>query len=236
MKKSTLSRAVIAVGAGTMLALAAPLAASAHVSIDPGAADPGAYIVVNVKVPNESETESTVKVEVSLPTDTPFSSVRYVPVAGWTTELVRETLPEPVKVGESEITEAVTSVVWTADAGSGIEAGQLAIFPLSLGPVPDTGSVKLSAEQTYSDGEVVSWSEDGEDAEHPAPVLYINDAAPADHHGGAAAEEEEHGAADESDASASGDDVLARILAIGALVVGAVGIVLAVTARRKLAA
>jgi len=232
MKKSTLSRAVIAMGAGTMLALAAPLAASAHVTVDPGSAEPGAYAVVNVKVPNESETASTVKVEVSLPTDTPFSSVRYVPVAGWSTELVRETLPEPVMVGESEITEAVTKVVWTAQPGSEIAAGQLAIFPLSLGPVPDTGSVSLPAEQYYSDGEVVSWSEAGEDAEYPAPVLYINDAAPADHHGGAEAEVEEHGDAAEQ-TTGSSDDVLARILGIGGLIVGAVGVVLAVTARRK---
>lgn len=234
MKKSIITRASIALGAGALLAIAAPLAASAHVTVDPGQAEAGSYTVVTVKVPNESETAGTTKVELTLPTDTPFSSVRYVPVAGWTAELVRETLPEPVKVGESEITEAVTKVIWTAEPGSEITAGQLQLFPLSVGPVPDTGSIVLAADQTYDDGSVVSWSETEEGAEHPAPVLYVNDEPVGDHHGAAGGDHEaEEGEHTEAAAASSGDDVLARVLGIGGLVVGAVGIVLAVTARRK---
>jgi len=232
MKKSIIG-ASAALGAGVLLAIAVPLSASAHVTIDPGQAEPGSYTVVTVKVPNESETATTNRVEVSLPTDTPFTSVRYVPVAGWSAELVTSTLPEPVKVGESTITEAITSVIWTAAPGSEIGAGQLQLFPLSLGPVPDTGSVSLPADQGYTDGSTVSWDESGADAEHPAPVLYIDDAPPADHHGGAGDDHDEATADAPSDTTAvSGDDVLARILGIGGLVVGVVGVVLAVTARR----
>ena len=232
MKKSIIG-ASAALGAGVLLAIAVPLSASAHVTIDPGQAEPGSYTVVTVKVPNESETATTNRVEVSLPTDTPFTSVRYVPVAGWSAELVTSTLPEPVKVGESTITEAITSVVWTAAPGSEIGAGQLQLFPLSLGPVPDTGSVSLPADQGYTDGSTVSWDESGADAEHPAPVLYIDDAPPADHHGGAGDDHDDATADAASDTTAvSGDDVLARILGIGGLVVGVVGVVLAVTARR----
>ena len=232
MRKSIIG-ASAALGAGVLLAIAVPLSASAHVTIDPGQAEPGSYTVVTVKVPNESETATTNRVEVSLPTDTPFTSVRYVPVAGWSAELVTSTLPEPVKVGESTITEAITSVIWTAAPGSEIGAGQLQLFPLSLGPVPDTGSVSLPADQGYTDGSTVSWDESGADAEHPAPVLYIDDAPPADHHGGAGDDHDEATADAASDTTAvSGDDVLARILGIGGLVVGVVGVVLAVTARR----
>ena len=227
-----------AIGAGVLLAIAAPLSASAHVTIDPGQAVAGSYTVVTVKVPNESETATTNRVEVSLPTDTPFTSVRYVPVPGWTAELVTTTLPDPVEIGESTITEAVTSVIWTADAGAEIGAGQLQLFPLSVGPVPDTGSVSLPADQGYTDGSTVSWNEEGDDAEHPAPVLYINDAPPADEH--AAAEHAAASTASTAEAEATpvdttaapGDDVLARVLGIGGLVVGAIGIVLAVAARR----
>jgi len=226
MKKIIIG-APVAIGAGLLLAVAAPLSASAHVTIDPGQAEAGSYTVVTVKVPNESDTATTNRVELSLPTDTPFTSVRYVPVAGWSAELVTTTLPEPVTIGESTITEAITSVVWTADAGSEIASGELQLFPLSVGPVPDTGSVTLPADQGYTDGSVVSWNETEEDAEHPAPVLYINDAPAADHHG-AAAEVEAAPVAD----AAPADDVLARVLGIGGLVVGAVGIVLAITARR----
>ena len=229
MKKTTIG-VPVAIGAGLLLALAAPLSASAHVTIDPGQAEAGSYTVVTVKVPNESETASTDRVELSLPTDTPFTSVRFVPVPGWSAELVSTTLPEPVTVGESTITEAVTSVVWTADAGSEIAEGSLQLFPLSVGPVPDTGSVTLPADQGYTDGSVVSWNETEADAAHPAPVLYINDAPAADHHGAATVDAE---AAPAPADAAPADDVLARVLGIAGLVVGAVGIVLAVTARRS---
>jgi len=185
-------------------------------------------------VPNESETAGTNKVVFNLPTDTPFASVSYVPVAGWTAELNEETLPEPVAVGESEITDAVTSVTFTADAGSEIVAGQLQPFSLSLGPVPDAGSVAITVDQYSSDGEISKWADTEEDGEHPAPVLYINDAPATDHHGAAAeegeADETEHATAE---VAAPADDVLARVLGIGGLVVGAIGIVLAVTARRS---
>ena len=231
MKKTTIG-VPVAIGAGLLLALAAPLSASAHVTIDPGQAVAGSYTVVTVKVPNESETATTNRVEVSLPTDTPFTSVRYVPVAGWNAELVKTTLPEPVTVGEATVTEAVTSVVWTADAGSEIGSGQLQLFPLSVGPIPDTGSIVLPVAQTYSDGTVVNWSDTGDGAENPAPVLYVNDAPAADHHDGAD-EGETTIDVDDSHTAADSDDVLARVLGIGGLVVGAVGIVLAITTRRS---
>jgi uncharacterized protein YcnI len=235
------AKGALALGAGTLLAIAAPLAASAHVTINPNAAEAGSYAVITVKVPNESATASTTKVELALPEDTPFTSVRYVPVAGWSAELITETLPEPVTVGESEITEAITSVVWTATAGSEITDGQLQQFSVSVGAVPDTGSIALPATQYYSDGSVVNWDSLEEDADYPAPVLYINDAVPTDGHGASHTDTEDTGATD-SDTDAvsaaatsdgSSDDVLARILGLGGLVLGAAGLVLGITARRR---
>lgn len=228
------AQSAIAIAAGATIALAAPLAASAHVTLDENTAEAGSFAVLTFKVPNESATEATNKVTVTLPADTPFAYVSYVPVPGWTTELTRTTLDTPVEGEDGTVTEAVTAVTWTADAGSEIQDGQLQFFPLSVGPVPDTGSIVLPVDQTYTDGTVVSWSETGDNAEDPAPVLYVNDAPAADHHGGA---DDDHAAvsAEETDAAgtSSSGDVLARVLGIGGLVVGAVGIVLAVTARRK---
>jgi len=234
-----LTKAALAITAGATLAVAAPLAAMAHVTIDPGQADAGSYALITVKVPNESDTEKTNKVELNLPTDTPFTSVRFVPVPGWDAELVRSELPEPVMVGESEITEAVTSIVWTAQAGSELGDGALLLLPISLGPVPDVGSVVLTADQTYTDGSVVSWSETEEGAEKPAPILYVNDAL-VDHHGDSSADhdahgDDEHASEDEhsdSAAESTSADPVARGLGIAGLVAGLGALVAAFAFRR----
>lgn len=234
MKKTTMAAAAT-LGAGLLLAVGAPLMASAHVTLDGNTAEAGAYTLLTFKVPNESETAKTEKVELHIPADTPFASVSYVPTAGWDTELVAETLPEPVTVGESEITDAVTSVIWTPqESDGGIADGELQLFSISVGPVPDVDSITLAVDQTYTDGTVVSWSEDA-DADKPAPVLYVNAEPAADEHA-ATHDEDEEAEASAASTDSSSEDVLARVLGIGGLVVGAIGIVLAVTARRSAAA
>jgi uncharacterized protein YcnI len=228
MNLNTPVKAAIAIGAGVLLAIAVPLAASAHVTITPYGADPGSYAVITFKVPNESSTATTTKLEVDIPTGTPFASVSYVPVPGWSTDLVSETLPKPITIDHNQLTTAVTRVVWTADAGSEIRDGQLQQFPLSVGPVPNTGKIELAATQTYSDGTIVKWNESGPDSAHPAPVLYVNDPPVASNDADA-----EVTAATIADATPpTSADPIARSLGIGGLVVGAIGIVLAVTARR----
>jgi uncharacterized protein YcnI len=221
-----------ALGAGLLLAVATPLAASAHVSITPDSAEPGSYSTVTVRVPNESETASTVQLDLTLPSDTPISSVRYVPMPGWTTKTEVTEFDPAVAVGDTEVTEAVTKISWTADDGYEIGAGQFQEFTVSLGPLPEVESLVLAADQHYSDGEVVSWSEGGEDAEHPAPVLYVTGAAPADHHAAAAVE----ATASETPANTSSPDVLARVLGIAGLVVGAIGVAFGLASRRRPAA
>lgn len=227
--------ALIAIGAGALLAVAVPLSASAHVTVTPGEAEPGAFSLITVKVPNESATESTTRVELTIPADTPFGHVSYVPVPGWTTELVTTTLPNPVTTKNGEITDAVATVIWTAQPGSAITDGQMQLFPLSVGPVPDVGSIVLAADQTYSDGTVVSWSEQGEDAEHPAPVLYVNDAPPAHGHTAAGGEDDASSGSLAADASTATTqpDVLARVLAILGVAVGIVGVVFGLASRRR---
>ncbi len=223
------AKTAVALAAGTTLALAAPLAASAHVTISSNQAAAGSYPLIDFKVPTESATATTTKIEVTLPEDTPFGSVSYVPVSGWTAELITSTLSTPITTDDGTVTEAVTKVIWTAQPGSELTSAQYGVFPLSVGPVPDTGSIVLAVDQTYSDGSVVSWSDTGEDAEHPAPVLYVNDAPPADHHGGAA-EDDDHASAEV--VSAASDDVLARVLGIGGLVLGVIALVIVIAGRR----
>ena len=222
MKKTPLL-AVSAIVAGAALALAVPLGASAHVTIGTDQADPGSYPVIDFKVPTESATATTAAIDITLPQDTPFGYVAYVPVAGWDVQLVRETADS-----------AVTHVIWTAQPGHEITAEQYGIFPVLLGGVPDTGSVILAVSQTYSDGSVVDWADTGADAEHPAPILYVNDEPAADENGSDDADHDATVAV--AGESAPADDNVARGLGIGGLIVGAAGVVVALLSRRPRAA
>jgi uncharacterized protein YcnI len=221
----------IALGAATALALAGPLGACAHVGITPNTAAAGSYADITFRVPTESATATTTKVEVDIPAATPFPSVSYLAVPGWDTTLVTQTLPRPVTVDKTQITEAITRVIWTAQPGSEIRANEIRQFTLSIGPVPDTGKILLNALQTYSDGSVVKWTGDTVNAAHPSPVLYVNDAPAAEHDADAAATPA--AGHDSKTTSATSGDTLARVLGIGGLVVGAVGVVLSVVTRRR---
>ena len=212
----------IALTAGTLLALAPAAAASAHVGLLENTAEAGSRALLTFTVPNESETLSTTQLTIQLPTDTPFTSVRPVALVGWDVEVVHETLPEPVEVGDTTITEAATSIVWTA-TGGGFGGEQLGLFSVRLGDIPDVDSVELPAYQGYSDGSVVPWEGD------EAPVLFVN-ADPVDGH----AADGEHTEADAPAAPSSASvDVLARVFGIAGLAIGAAGVVIAVLGRRS---
>jgi uncharacterized protein YcnI len=183
MNRSLLTRfATVAATAGVLtLALAAP--ASAHVTVNPGTATQGGYTKVTFRVPNETDSTDTTKLEVNLPTDTPIASVSLKPLAGWTAVTETSKLATPVTTDDGQVTEAVSKITWTAAAGTAIKPGQFQEFDVSLGPLPDTGQIVFKALQTYSDGTVVRWIDepatDGTEPEHPAPTLKLTPAAEA---------------------------------------------------------
>lgn len=213
-----------ALTAVAVLALAGP--ASAHVSVSsPDAAREG-YGKVVFRVPTESDTADTTKLVVTLPADTPFLHLTAQPKPGWKVSMQEGSLPEPVEVDGTEITEAVRTVTWTAE-GDGIAPGEFDEFALSGGPFPDADSVRFAAEQTYDDGEVVDWDQvqrGDEEPEKPAPTLTLL-AASADGHGSGA-----HGSgSDAAEASGSsedqgGSDTLSRVLSAAALAVAALAL------------
>ena len=172
LKRSALVAATVA---GLTLALAAP--AAAHVTVNPNTAVPGGYTKVTFRVPNETDTTDTTKLEVNLPVAQAVASVSVKPVPGWTAVAVKSKLATPIKAHDSQITEAVTRITWTAQAGAAIKPGQFQEFDVSLGPLPDSGQMIFKALQTYSDGTVVRWIDepatDGSEPEHPAPVLTL---------------------------------------------------------------
>jgi periplasmic copper chaperone A len=172
---------IAAAAAAVVLAVAGP--AAAHVTVNPGTATQGAWTKVTFRVPTESDTLSTTKVEVNLPTDSPIASVSLKPVPGWTAATVMSKLATPVTTDDGTLTEAITKITWTASGDAAIKPGQFQEFDVSLGPLPAKDQVVFKALQTYSDGSVVRWIDepatDGTSPEHPAPVLTLTAAGAA---------------------------------------------------------
>ncbi|MGH1525059.1 YcnI family protein [Leifsonia sp. L25] len=221
--------------AAVALTLSGPLAASAHVTVGPNQAAPGSYATLTFTVPTESATAGTVKLEVDLPTDTPLGSVVYQPIAGWSTQVVTEKLAKPIKTDDGTVNEAPVKVVWTAASGVQVAPGQFQQFVFSAGAMPDTGSIQLPVHQYYSDGTVVNWDQktpaSGAAPEHPAPTVYLNDAAPA-------ADGTSSGVLATSGATAPaaaspGAAAVAIGLGIGGLALGAIALVVAVFAATR---
>ncbi|MCX5391962.1 YcnI family protein [Streptomyces sp. NBC_00094] len=263
------SRRTSSRAAATRVALAGGIALSsvvllsgtafAHVSVQPeGEAAKGGYATVNIKVPNERDNASTVKLEVNFPLDHPLASVMPQPVPGWKAEVTKSKLSKPLELHGKKINEAVSKVTWTAD-GSKIGPGQFQQFPLSLGQLPeDVDQLVLKAIQTYDNKEVVRWIEEPKDGadepQNPAPVLKLS-AASGDHHGGGAApsasasagpdakaghdgktgHDDKTGAHEEKTvtASSSSTDTTARILGVVGILVGIAGVAFGVLAGRR---
>ncbi|SBT37061.1 YcnI family copper-binding membrane protein [Micromonospora narathiwatensis] len=173
---ATLTMAAVATA---LLGLAGP--ASAHVTINPKEADQGGYGRFAFRVPNESDTASTVKVEVVLPENAPVGSVSTMPVPGWTVQVEKRKVDPPVEVHGSQLTEAVSKLTWTAPANAGVKPGEFQEFPVSMGPLPQVDQMVFKVLQTYSDGDVSRWIEEptpgGEEPENPAPVLTLTAAS-----------------------------------------------------------
>lgn len=220
------SAVVAATVAGLTLALAAP--ASAHVTVNPNTATPGSYTKVTFRVPNESDTASTTKVEVNLPADHPIASVSLKPIPGWTAAAVKSKLATPIEAHGTQITEAVSKITWTAQGGAAVKPGEFQEFDVSLGPLPESGQMVFKALQFYSDGTTVRWIDepttDGTEPESPAPVLKLA-AAP----GAPAADAPAAGPAPTVAAEDSGSDS-SNGLAVAGLVAGLLALVLALLA------
>jgi uncharacterized protein YcnI len=192
--------------------------ASAHVSVSSQDAGPGGYGKITFRVPNESDTASTVVLRIQVPREAAMTSLRTQTLPGWTVTRTRVDLEEPLAFQGEEITSYVSVLEYRADAGTGIAPGEFQEFALSGGPFPEADQLTFPAVQVYSDGSETAWIEptvDGQaEPEHPAPVLTLaSDASAGD--GSAAVEE-----ADQADAGESSPGGVALGLAILALLVG----------------
>ncbi|MET7730739.1 YcnI family protein [Streptomyces sp. NPDC005402] len=215
--RTTLRRA----GLGTALAACAVLTAagvaSAHVTVHPDSYVKGATDgALTFRVPDESDTASTTKVQLFLPADHPLLGVLVSPHDGWTAKVTDTRLRTPVKTDDGTITDAVSEITWT---GGRIAPGQYEDFDVAFGQLPDdTATLPFKTLQTYSDGKVVRWIEEAargdEEPENPAPVLKLTSGT------GTSAAVKTSAAT----STASASDSTARGLGVAGLVVGVLGL------------
>ena len=149
MTRSPFRRAAVVAAAAGALLLAVAAPAAAHVTVNPDSATQGGFTKVVFRVPNETDTANTTKLEVTLPTDTPVAIVSLKPVTGWTAKTEKTTLKTPIKAEGGEITEAISRITWTAAGNAAIKPGQFQEFDVSLGPLPEVPQVVFKALQTY---------------------------------------------------------------------------------------
>jgi uncharacterized protein YcnI len=149
------------------LALLAPAAAEAHVTLQPNEAPESAYTVLDVRVPNESDSENTTKVAVQFPEG--FGDVSYQAVPGWNVEVIHEKLKKPIQTDDGPVTEGVKEVIFS---GGKLAPGQFQDFPLSV-QIPGKAGEELTfkAVQTY-EKEIVRWI-GAPESEHPAPRVLV---------------------------------------------------------------
>ncbi|MGI5525799.1 YcnI family protein [Micromonospora sp. CA-259024] len=182
LRRTATAAAALAFTAAATAVLGFAGPASAHVTVNPKEATQGGYARVAFRVPNESDSASTIKLEVVLPENAPVGSVSTMPVAGWTVAVEKRKVDPPIEVHGSPITEAVAKLTWTATGDAGVKPGQFQEFGVSMGPLPQVDSMVFKTLQTYSDGTISRWIDEpapgGEEPEHPAPVLTLTAAAP----------------------------------------------------------
>ncbi|WP_250284708.1 MULTISPECIES: YcnI family copper-binding membrane protein [unclassified Frankia] len=235
---SRTTRGIAVLGAALTGVIAFALPASAHVTVQPKTAVAGSYTTLSFKIPTERDDAATTKLEVQFPTDTPISSVSVEPHPGWTYQVARTKLAEPIKTDDGSVSEVVSQITWTASsADTAIKPGEFAVFNVSAGPLPaKAGTIAFKTLQTYSSGEVVRWidvAQPGQDEpEHPAPSLTLTAASGGgadahggtDAHGASAAGAPSAGTGTAASNSVDNSDGTARGLGIAGLVTGLIGI------------
>lgn len=212
-------RALAVTGAGAALALglalSAPLAASAHVELDASSTAPAALSVLTFAVGHGCEGSATTALAIRFPAD--VQAVKPTMTPGWS-------------VAEQEAADG-TTVTYTADTPLP-DALRATVQVEALLPVDGRAGdvVAFPTLQTCVAGST-DWAETpaaGTEPDHPAPAITLTDA----------------GSATGADATASADaaaatpaaapvDPVARLLGLGALVVGLVAVMLLTIGMRR---
>ena len=221
-------RVLISAAAASTLYLGSTAAiapASAHVHVSSDDAVRGGVAVVTFEVPNEStKGAATTALTVNLPN---LTSVQAETKPGWTVKLDRDSAAGTVR-----------SVTWTAAPNGGIPVDQFGLFRISV-KLPDADTVSFPATQTYADGSAVQWDQQpqpgGAEPSNPAPILTLTEGPmppPTHHPHPSSTTAPTAAAAPQTQKSRATADNTARILGGVGLLFGALGIGVALAARR----
>ena len=199
--------------------------ASAHVQASSDDAVRGGMALVTFQVPNEStKGAATTALTIDLSN---VSAVQTEAEPGWTAKLDRDAASGTVR-----------SVTWTAAPNGGIPVDQFGLFRISV-KLPDADTVSFPATQTYADGSAVKWDQapapGGPEPSNPAPMLTLTEGStppPTHHRNPASTTAPTAVATPATEKPRATADNIARVLGGSALLLGALGIGVALVARR----
>ncbi|WP_417562003.1 DUF1775 domain-containing protein [Microbacterium sp.] len=220
------TRLVVGASAGLLLALAVPLAASAHVEVGPDSAAAGSTTPLTFSFHHGCDDSPTTSLKITIPDG--IGNATPVYEGGWTIKRALRADGTP------------SAVTFTADTPieSGVEAS------VSLDTLIDTSAagktLPFLVEQTCVKGST-SWTQipaqgqSAEDLDNPAPAVTVGPKAPTTAGADASAHGSSHADASAPATTAEADPV-ARWLGAGGLVAGVAALVVAivgVTRRRR---
>ncbi|MWV51044.1 DUF1775 domain-containing protein [Rathayibacter sp. VKM Ac-2803] len=227
----------LAAAGALAVALSAPAAANAHVTAAASSTAAGSYTVVTFSLAHGCDGSPTTGLTITMPDGVDSVSPTVNP--NWDVVKNEVAIADPVTDSHGNTaTERVSDVVYTARTP--LADGYRDTVSLQL-QIPEDAAgqtLEFPVLQTCETGST-AWDQptvEGEDEpELPAPAVVVTAAEEgAGHH-------DDDGDGDDAVATAasattavsSGDDVVARVLGVGGLVVGAVGVAVALASRRR---
>ncbi|QHC59881.1 YcnI family protein [Rathayibacter sp. VKM Ac-2760] len=231
------------VAAGSVaLALAAPTAASAHVTAAASSTAAGSYTVVTFSLAHGCEGSPTTGLSITIPEG--INSVSPTVNPNWDVVKNEVAIADPVTDAHGNTaTERVSDVVYTAKTALADGYRDTVSLQLQLPEDAAGSTLEFPVLQTCETGST-AWDQptvEGEaEPELPAPTVAVTAAmAGSGHHDAGAADDDGDGddavatTASATTATGQGDDVIARVLGVGGLVLGAVGVAFGLASRRR---
>ncbi|GGE91949.1 YcnI family protein [Mycetocola zhadangensis] len=232
MKRSTLATSAVA---SAFLVVASPLAASAHVSVTPSSAAAGSTAQLTFSVGHGCDGSATTALIFTIPEE--VLSVTPTVNPNWDVSKTSVDLADPVEDAHgTALTQRVGEVIYTAKQPLADGYRDTVTLQLTLPENSAGHSLAFPVVQSCVLGET-AWTDiaadgqDPHDLESPAPIITVTDASASDSGTALIASTS---AGTDAVAVPTKPDVLARILGLGGLLVGAIGVILAVVARRPI--